>query len=57
MTDHMWTFILDHDDVPGGCQDMEFMYDDDTIVEMCTCDYHWDVYLKKELPAYYRKLI
>lgn len=18
MTDHMWTFILDHDDVPGG---------------------------------------
>lgn len=57
MTDHMWTAILDQDNVPGGCEYMEFMYDDDSIVEMCTCDYHWDVHLKKELPIFYRKLV
>ena len=54
MTDHMWISI-DEEEVPDGCNIIEVMYQDGTIKKMCSCDYYWDVYNKKELPVFYRE--
>ena len=54
--DHMWIYI-DEEEVPDGCNPIEVMYQAGTVKKMCSCDYHWDVHNKKELPMFYREEI
>lgn len=51
MVDHMWEDI--NESLPDGCTDIEVMYSDGRICDMCSCDVHW----LKELPIYWRYAI
>jgi hypothetical protein len=51
--DHMWIPI--EEGYPDGCVDLEVIYKSGERGTLCSCDLHWKVYQKKELPEYFRR--
>ena len=52
MINHTWEPI---EDCPSGCVQIEALYiGDGSISEMCSCDIHWDKYLGKPTPDFFR---
>jgi hypothetical protein len=49
---HMW-IALD-EGWPDGCSDLDILFENGRIDGCCSCDLHWDVQLKRELPMFYR---
>lgn len=48
----MWNKLDDR--LPDGCVDLEVMYDDGRTQKLCSCDIHWSIYKKEQLPVYWR---
>jgi hypothetical protein len=52
MINHMWELI---EDCPSGCVQIEALYlEDDSIIEMFSCDVHWDKSQGKPIPDFFR---
>lgn len=55
MTDHMHTHIWEYiENVPDGCIDIEVLWHNNVMSTMCSCDIHWNIYLGKDIPDYFR---
>ena len=49
--DHMWKPL---EDCPNGCVEVEVMYADGRVAQLCSCDVHWNLSLGKETPYFWR---
>ena len=51
LRDHMWKPL---EDCPNGCVEVEVMYADGQVTQLCSCDVHWNISLGKETPYFWR---